>query len=231
MTKTLNPLETLLYDPSVIETRQEDIKHPYERGIFITLNNHKCTDVTLYNSLKRVYQSICNCIQGENLSRDNIKVSTGKVPSRQTVMNAVIRKDLLLVAGIHNYDQYNNKTGRGSYANYGYQHLHLYLYGAHHYLDPKNPDIKLNYLKNNYLNRYIGKKFSKRVLTKKVLTKAIVIRPVGNGKYLYTDVVTPKTLHDYLMTPYQEPKKLCCINYIADSQDPQYPLTYLFRNT
>ena len=140
-------------------------------------------------------------------------------------MDVIAKKNLLKVAGIHNYDQFNNKTFSGSYAHYGYQHLHLYVYGAHHYLDPKNPNIKLNYLKSNYLNRYLGKEWSKRD------TKDIDIRPVGIGKYLYTEAITPTSLYDYLMTPYEEPLKECCINYIADSQKQQYPLSYLYRNT
>ncbi|MAW05640.1 MAG: hypothetical protein CL918_03750 [Deltaproteobacteria bacterium] len=38
--KTLNPLEQLLYTPSLEQTRTQH-NHPYEKGMFISINNHK----------------------------------------------------------------------------------------------------------------------------------------------------------------------------------------------
>jgi len=202
-------------------------EHLYARGMFITINNHKQGSDTLYQSLKKQYQSIVYGLTCTNHSRNDIKCVTGKLPKRNRIMDCLVVNELpVMVAGIHNYDTYNNKTLRGSRVSSDYQHLHMYVYGVHHHL-PDNSNLldkciehlKILLARHNKLNKYKP-------------SELITIAPVGRGEYIFNDVVTPSSVYEYLEHPYKNPSKVCCINYIADTiqyGNNNYPLSYIYR--
>ena len=221
---SVNPLELLLYSPVVGQTKTHIYDHEYERGMFISINNHKLISADLYQGFKKQYQSIMYGLTGSNISRDAIKVSYGRLPKRQVIMDLVAKKKVLVVAGIHDYKP-TDQGGRGSRWNYEYQHSHFYIYGAHHYL-PKDPAELLD--KIDHLERLLQRGSNIKGASYKVNT----IKPVGRGKYLFSDPVTPTTLYDYLQSPLSNPDKQNCINYIAhnaNNPNNQYPLTYLYQ--
>lgn len=218
-----NGLEKLLYPSSVQQTKKPVYTHLYERGMFISINNHKSTSAELWSQYKRQYQTILYGLTGKNISKNEIKVSTGKVPSKQTIMNTAASKKLLVVAGIHDYKP-QDKRGKGSRRNFEYQHTHFYVYGAHHFLPDGKTDLehKVNHLAS-LLQRHTkttNKKF-----------RLIKIQPVGTGKHIFSDNISPTTLYDYLLLPQTDITKDSVINYIARNRNNpsnNYPLTYLY---
>ena len=56
-------------------------EHTYARGMFVTINNHKQGNDSIYQSLKKQYQSILYGLNGINFSRDTFRVCVGKLPS------------------------------------------------------------------------------------------------------------------------------------------------------
>jgi hypothetical protein len=219
-----NPLELLLYSPTVEQTKTQSIEHEYERGMFISINNHKLISADLYQGFKERYGSIMYGLLGHNIAPSTIKVCYGRLPKRQIIMDLVAKKKVLVVAGIHDYKP-TDQGGRGSRWNYEYQHSHFYVYGAHHYL-PKDPAELLD--KIDHLERLLQRGSNIKGASYKVNT----IKPVGRGKYLFSDPVTPTTLYDYLQSPLSNPDKQNCINYIAynaNNPNNQYPLTYLYQ--
>lgn len=231
MIKTESPIDTPGVLPvSITYTKPSYYapeEHTYARGMFVTINNHKQGNDSIYQSLKKQYQSILYGLNGINFSRDTFRVCVGKLPSRKKIMDdVVVKKRILMVAGIHNYDAYNNKTLRGSRSNIDYQHLHMYLYGVHHYL-PEDGNALAD--KVEYLKKLIAR--HNRLNTNNP-SKHITITPVGRGEYISNDVISPTSLYDYLQHPYKQPNKVCCINYIADTiqyHNNNYPLSYIYR--
>ena len=51
--RSSNPLELLLYSPAVEQTKKQPIEHEYERGMFISINNHKLITADLYQGFKK----------------------------------------------------------------------------------------------------------------------------------------------------------------------------------
>ena len=135
-------------------------------------------------------------------------------------------KGIILVAVMHQYDRNNNLTFRGSNANYDTQHLHLFVYGASHYLPVNDVDIdnKVRHIKHCLFRH---NKFSKYAKDNK-----IDIRGVGKGKYLYNDTITPTTFYDYLQLPKLHPSKDCLINYMAGCREnptAANPLMFIYK--
>jgi hypothetical protein len=151
--KSSNPLELLLYSLTLEQTNAQPIEYEYERGMFISINNHKLISADLYQGFKKQYQSIMYGLTRSNISRDTIKVSYGRL------------------------------LQRGS--------------------NIKGASYKVNRIK-----------------------------PVGRGKYLFDDPVTPATLYKYLTSPPPSQAEVCCINYVkynVNNPNNQYPLTYLYQ--
>tara|TARA_B100000073_G_C23736271_1_gene572263 strand:+ start:303 stop:977 length:675 start_codon:yes stop_codon:yes gene_type:complete len=221
--KTINALESLLY-PSTAENTRTQVNHPYSKGMFISINNHKCTSGDLFSLYAKQYQTLVYGLTRENISRECIKVSAGRLPRRDVVMDLVNKKYLLVVAGIHDYKPLD-KRGRGSRRNYEYQHTHFYVYGSHHYL-PSNESALRD--KEDHLARLLQRNTN----TTNQKHRLIKILPVGTGKYLYSDRVTPTSLYEYLQSPTTDPSRQNVINYIARNKNNptvQYPLTYIYQ--
>lgn len=223
----VNILEKMLYEGlDVSSTALPDNQHRCSRGLFLSISNHKQGTDTLYQSLKKQYKSIVYALTGENISMDCIKSFSGAVPSRRRIMDLVAAKKIIMVAGIHHYNRFDNRTARGSRANFDYQHLHFYLYGCHHYIcdDEKSIADALDYLPRVLCrhNNFVSGAKSKR----------IDVKVVGAGKYVFNDVVNASCLYDYLALPTTEPSKQCVINYIADTiayDGNKYPLTFIYQ--
>lgn len=222
-----NTLEMMLYDDNRCIDRSTGKKSSrYDKGMFISINNHKQSSDTLYQSLRKQYQSILYALTGNNASRSNIRLVADKLPQRQKVMDIIAAKGVIVIAAMHQYDRYNNLTFRGSNANYEYQHLHLFVYGVNHYLPDTDMKIddKVRHIKHCLFRH---NKFSKNASNKK-----IDIREVGKGKYLYNDPITPTTFYDYLQFPKQQPNRDCVINYMAGCRtDPTAanPLMFIYQ--
>ena len=203
-------------------------EHNYDRGMFISINNHKTHYETILKSIKKVYQSLEGALTETNYSRNDLITSYGKSPSRRVIMDEVIaKKRILLVGGIHNYDKYDYKKKRGSKSNSGYQHLHLYLYGVSRFL-PDNPKS----LKNKIRQLKLRLMRHNQVKDKDDIT-AVDIKAVGIGGNVDNDVVSPNSLYEYINYPKTNPNKICCINYIADTMQynkQNYPLVYVYRS-
>jgi hypothetical protein len=102
----------------------------------------------------------------------------------------------------------------------------MFLYGIHHYL-PSDED------KLNDKIEHLCKLLSRHNKRKKIGVKDFIdIKPVGIGKYEYSDIISAEDLHSYLNTPYENPHKECVINYIADTtafDGNKYPLSFLHK--
>ena len=222
--KQPNALEVLLYqDSSVLQTQPVPTpEHPYANGMAVTINSHKRTTLDLLQSMKEVYGTLLYGLTGKNPSKDHVMVKH-KLPSRQKVLDLVASKTPLMVAGIHSYNQWDKTTGKGSYANYGYQHLHLYAYGVHHYLPLDGVAGRVEILRQCF-KRHLHQK-------KKAPDDAVQIKPVGIGKYLYEFNLTPTTLYDYLNLPSTNCKKDSWINYLAEYKPPGEgtPLFFIYK--
>ncbi len=222
MTITNNGLEALLYAdaPSQIPKVER-----YERGMFISINNHKQGNDDLYGTIKKQYQSLLYALTGDNVSRDAIRV-TDKLPTQNTILHLMAKQRVVVAAAFHSYNAYNQMSGRGSSYNYGgYNHLHLYAYGLHHQMQRHNGgvDAAVKHIKGCLFrhNRFADAKNKKN----------IDIREVGVGKYLYNDVVSPTTLLEYLSLPRSNPAKECVINYMAGTLDNGgvNPILYVYQ--
>jgi hypothetical protein len=221
--KVINALELLLY-PSTVEETKTQYSHPYEKGMFVSINNHKCDSGMLFTLYPKQYQTIVYGLTGTNISRESIKVSAGRLPSRKTIMDLISKKRMLLVAGIHDYKPLD-KRGRGSRTNYEYQHTHFYVYGTHLYLPEEKHELQN---KEDHLARLLQRNTN----TTNQRHRLIKISPVGTGKYFYNDQVSATSLYDYLQSPSLYPSKKNVINYIANNKNNptnQYPLTYIYQ--
>ena len=221
--KTLNPLEQLLYTPTLEQTKTQ-YNHPYERGMFISINNHRTNSGKLFTLFSKQYQTLFYGLTGINISRNSIKVSAGRLPHRKIIMDLISKKRLLLVAGIHDYKPLD-KRGRGSRRNYEYQHTHFYAYGTHFYLPEEERALRD---KEDHLARLLQRNTN----TTNQRHRIVKVSPVGTGKYLYTDQVTPSNLYEYLQSPREDPSRKNVINYISNNKNNpsnQYPLTYIYQ--
>jgi hypothetical protein len=220
--KNQNPLEQLLYPSTIEQTIKPELNHPYEKGIFISINNNKTDAATLIQQYPRQYQTLIHSICGRSISRENIRHSK-KLPSRELIADLVAEKKLLVVSGIHDYKR---KDGRGgSKRNYDYQHTHFYVYGAHHYLPAKGAELEAAEKKIcRNLQRYTNTTNKRYCLIK--------VASVGNGIYRHSDSVTPTTLYDYLLTASPQASKRTLLSYIASNRhNPSipYPISYLYE--
>jgi len=197
----------------------------FDRGMFISINNHKQGNDDLCGSLKKQYQSLIYALTGYNPSRDKIKV-TDKLPAQKTILQLMAKKRVVVAAALHAYDAYNHKTGKGSRYNFGgYNHLHFYAFGLHHLMQKHDGgvDAAVEHIRHCLFrhNRFANQQNSNN----------IDIREVGVGKYQYNDVVTPTTLLDYLALPKTNPTKDCIINYMAGAVNDgaANPILYLYQ--
>ena len=223
--KSSNALELLLYPPKIEQLKTQP-DHPYSRGMFISINNHKSDSGKLFTLYPKQYQTILYGLTGTNISRDLIKVSHRRLPSRETIMDLINSKRLFMVAGIHDYKPLD-KRGRGSRTNYEYQHTHFYVYGTHFYLPTDEQELRD---KEDHLTRLLQRNTN----TTNQKHRLIKVSPVGTGKYLYNDPVTPCTLYDYLQSPTANPSKNNIINYIANNKNNpsnKYPLSYIYQES
>ena len=139
-------------------------------------------------------------------------------------MDLISKKRLLLVAGIHDYKPLDNR-GRGSRRNYEYQHTHFYAYGTHFYLPEEEKSLRD---KEDHLARLLQRNTN----TTNQRHRIVKVSPVGTGKYLYNDQVTPSNLYEYLQSPREDPSRKNVINYISNNKNNpsnQYPLTYIYQ--
>ncbi len=221
-TSKTNALEDLLYSNDVISKNANNISHPYERGMLISISNYSTYWEDIRRNYKRQYQSIIKVLTGKKISRDDIQ-QTDRLPKRKTISNLVYYKLPIVVGAIHDNkqdDAYGGKSSRYKQ----YQHSHFYIYNTHHYLPDKLKDLnnKLSKLKS-YLLRFTNSKYGKQ--------GTVHISPVGTGKYVYNDIVTPTNLYDYLSLPDTAPNKPAIINYIKENRhNPlvNYPLTFIY---
>jgi len=220
--KTQNPLEQLLYPPSAAETQLPEINHHYEKGMFISINNHKSDTATLIQQYPHQYQTLIHSICGRSISRENIKHSR-KLPARELIADLVAEKKLLVVCGIHDYKRQDGRGG--SKRNYDYQHTHFYVYGAHHYLPERGAELEEAEKKIcRNLQRYTNTTNKRYCLIK--------VTSVGNGIYRHSDSITPTTLYDYLLTGTPNSDKRTLLSYIASNRhnpSTQYPLSFLYE--
>ena len=212
-----NALEQLLYEPVTFQEMKGNSQSyiPYERGMSITLNNSRSSAYDLYSSMKEIYQSIYKALTNNKISKDNILTSTGKVPNRKRIMDMVINNQPIMVGAIHKY----RDTIR-----FDDFHLHLYVYGVHHYLKKDDGSIRFEKLRS-YLQRYLK---SKRKRNK----SAVDIREVGINSNKFNDVISPATVYEYLEMPHKNPEKDSWINYLAETKrETEYrtPIYYIYQ--
>jgi len=220
--KNQNPLEQLLYPSTIRQTIKPEAIHPYEKGMFISINNNKTDAATLIQQYPRQYQTLIHAICGRSVSREKIR-HTKRLPSRELIADLVAEKKLLVVSGIHDYKKQERRGG--SKRNYDYQHTHFYVYGAHHYLPEQGAELEAaeNQICRN-LQRYTNTTNKRYCLIK--------VTSVGNGIYRHSDNVTPTTLYEYLLTASPEASKRTLLSYIASNRHNssiQYPISYLYE--
>ena len=211
-----NALEQLLYETDTFDSLKGKSHSyiPYEKGMSITLNNSKTHAYELYTSLKEIYQSIYLALTKSKISKDNLLTSTGKVPNRKTIMDMVINNQPIMVGAIHKYRDMR----------FDEFHLHLYLYGVHHYLQKDDGKIRFEKLKS-YLHRYLKSK-------RKRYDNPVDIREVGINSNTFNDVISPATVYEYLEMPLKNPEKSSWINYLAETKretENRTPIYYIYQ--
>ena len=72
----------------------------FDRGMFISINNHRQGNDDLYGSLKKQYQSLLYALTGSNISRDEIKV-TDKLLAQKTMLQLMAKKRVVVAAALH----------------------------------------------------------------------------------------------------------------------------------
>ena len=197
----------------------------FDRGMFISINNHKQGNDDLYGSLKKQYQALLYALTGTNVSRDQIKV-TDKLPAQKTLLHLMAKKRVVVAAAMHTYDAYDKRTGRGSRYNFGgYNHLHFYVYGLHHLMQQHQGGV------DGAVEHIKKMLFKHNRFASATKSSNIDITDVGVGKYQYDDVVTPTTLLDYLSLPRTNPAKKCTINYMAGTAKGDWlnPIVYVYQ--
>lgn len=220
---TKNPLEQLLYPPSIEQIKSKQPTHKYEYGMFISINNHKQISGDILLRLPSYYKTLIHAICDKKIGREDITY-TKRRPPQEVIADLVAEKKLIVVAAIHDYHR-KNYYGVGSTKNFDYQHSHLYVFGAHHYLpsDPEQLKIKED---------WICDKFRRHAKPPRYRSKPIKIDPVGRGIYCFTDAVTPTNLYQYLLTADPNSNKKTLLNYISNNRhNPkiQYPISYLYQ--
>jgi len=218
---TKNALEQLLGIPSIGNVK----RNRFDRGLFVSINNHKQGSDDLYATIKKQYQSLVYALTGKNISRDEIKV-TDKLPQQQVLLDCLAAKKVFVAAALHSYNAYDVRTGRGSRYNFGgYSHLHFYAYGVEQHMHQHTGgcDAAVDHIRKCL--------FRHNNFASATNQKNIVIKEVGAGKYQYDDVVSPTTLHQYLSLPRTNPAKQCVINYMAGTLDgyATNPIIYVYQ--
>ena len=125
--RSSNPLELLLYPSTIEQTSKQEQEHPYQNGMFISINNHKTDAGKIIQQFPRQYQTLIHSVCNRKISREDIRV-TKNLPPAYKISNLVASKKLIVVGGIHDYKQ-QDKYGNGSRTNFYHQHTHLYVYG------------------------------------------------------------------------------------------------------
>ena len=220
---TKNPLEQLLYPPSLEEVKTRKSTHKYEYGMLISINNHRQLSADILLRLPHYYQTLIHTICGNKIGRTDI-TATRKRPPQEVIADLVAQKKLIVVAGIHDYHR-KNYYDTGSSKNFDYQHSHLYVYGAHHYL-PRDPEQ----LKNK--EDLICANFKRHAKPPRYRSQPTQIDPVGRGINCFTDAITPSNLYDYFLTADPKVTKRNLLHYISNNRhNPtlQYPITYLYQ--
>ena len=221
--RTSNPLELLLYPSTIEQTSKQEQEHPYQNGMFISINNHKTDAGKIIQQFPRQYQTLIHSVCNRKISREDIRV-TKNLPPAYKISNLVASKKLIVVGGIHDYKQ-QDKYGNGSRTNFYHQHTHLYVYGVHHFL-PINKELLEDAEKQICQNfqRYTGTSNKRYCLVK--------VAPVGTGIHRFTDMVTPNNIYEYLLTANPAGQQKSLLHYIANNRhNPsiQYPLHYLYE--
>mgnify|MGYP001166195487 FL=1 len=189
-------------------------RHPYSKGMFVTLSNHKMSSVELLGTFKRQYQSVLGAL-GIKASRTDIKQVKG-IPSRSTI-NTLLENGLpIAIACIH-----DNPTEDSDLMLY--QHSHMLYHNLAQYMpsDPVSLPGTVNMIRRRH-GRYIGKKHKR---------DGVDIRPVGSYKHYQEHDLDDMDFYDYLHTPLNSPRKDCLINYMAHNRhnpDVDYGLHCLY---
>jgi hypothetical protein len=207
----VNALEQQLYGNALIAASN---RRRFDRGMFISINNHKQTTDTLVASLKKQYEAILYALSGKNIGRGEAIRVTDKVPVQEVLLDVLAAKKIVVAAAIHSYDAYDIRTGRGSNRNYGgYNHMHFYVFGVDALLERHSGGVDAGV---EHIRRVL---YRHNKFAKSTNNANIDIREVGVGKYQYSDVVLPTTLYQYLSLPKSNPSKDCIINYMAGTRD------------
>ena len=193
-----------------------ELKHPYQKGMFISISSHKLFYDKLISNFKRQYQSVLKAI-GIKVGRDDIK-QVRDLPSEVKINELIKKKVPILIGAIH-----DNPTRDGD--GIRYQHSHLFIYNIHHYLPSNN--CGLNELVKRiraYQGRFVGSKYIK--------DDGVDVRPVGTYQH-YEEDITDDDFYNYLLHPINNPRKETLINYMKNNRknpDVNYSMTYLYYN-
>lgn len=191
--------------------------------MFISINNHKQTGGDILLRLPYYYQTLVRAICGNKIGRTDI-TATRKRPSQEVIADLVAQKKLIVVAGIHDYHR-KNYYDTGSSKNFDYQHSHLYVYGAHHYLPSDLEQLKSK-------EDLICANFRRHAKPPRYRSQPTHIDPVGRGIHRFTGEVLPTNLYQHLLTADAKSTKRNVLHYIANNRhNPtlQYPITYLYQ--
>ena len=200
----------------------------YERGMLISISNHKCSYEKLYKEFDDLYIKFLKAVKGKEckISKWNIQLLQGEwvgnrinLPSSNKLLNLCNDNIPIMLCGVHNYKPNDPRS-------YGreYTHSHFFIYNIHKHL-PNTP-IELRKIEakiESNLYRYAKTKTRKQGIVR--------VTEVGIGKYKYTDDVTPLKLYDYLNSPNSNPQSYNVINYISKNRHMpslQYPLTTIY---
>lgn len=221
--KTTNTLELLLYPSTIEKTSKQQQEHPYQNGMFISINNHKTDAGKIIQQYARQYQTLINSICNRKISREDIRI-TKKLPPAYKISNLVASKKLILIGGIHDYKQ-QDKYGYGSRSNFYHQHSHFYVYGVHHFL-PSNKELLMD------AEKQICRNLQRYTNTSNKRYSLVEVAAVGTGIHRFTDSVTPTNIYEYLLTANPAGEQKSLLHYISNNRhNPsiQYPIHYIYE--
>ena len=66
---------------------ESTINHLYQSGMGISINNHETLSSDIQCKYKKQYQSLYKAIAGKKISRNSIKVDSGRPPTKNLINN------------------------------------------------------------------------------------------------------------------------------------------------
>jgi len=182
--------------------------HRYRNGIFFTIDNHQSTYYQIEKTLKDVYSTSARVLCNRSIRKLDITMLVNKVPSPHVIKDLMQRNRLVMLIGIHDYQDDIWQHTHGAIFGYSSQSPNLCF---------ADESLLMSKLKRN-LRRYINAGRKQRMRKEKSSVKRPTdIRPITDDR---------GNLHHYLTNRHNN-----LLDYITIRGDysHQYPFYLLYE--